>query len=154
MRIWKPIVFAFSLLICSGASAQVVDGDTFKLKGEMIRLVGIDAPELRQRCVNDGELYYCGLASKAALDGLISGLVVTCYTKHKDRYGRNLSVCFVNGRELNAEMVRLGWAIAYRKYSNVYVEQEDEARKARRGIWKGGFVAPWVWRKRMRERGS
>jgi hypothetical protein len=39
-----------------------------------------------------------------------------------------------------------GWALAYRRYSMDYVAAEDEARKAKRGMWRGTFVKPWEWR--------
>ena len=39
-------------------------------------------------------------------------------------------------------MVRAGFATAYRRYSNEYVDEENEARNARRGIWAGEFTNP------------
>jgi hypothetical protein len=42
--------------------------------------------------------------------------------------------------------VSAGWAPAYRGYSMDYVDAENEARKARRGMWRGTFVKPRVWR--------
>ena len=36
--------------------------------------------------------------------------------------------------------------LAYRRYSTKYVEQEEAAREAGRGVWAGRFVAPWNWR--------
>jgi endonuclease YncB( thermonuclease family) len=37
--------------------------------------------------------------------------------------------------------------LAYRRFSLDYVDEEAEARAARRGIWAGGFVKPWEWRR-------
>jgi endonuclease YncB( thermonuclease family) len=48
--------------------------------------------------------------------------------------------------DLGAWLVRAGLAIAYRKYSTVYVDDEDAARRARRGLWAGEFVEPSQWR--------
>jgi hypothetical protein len=42
------------------------------------------------------------------------------------------------------------WALAYRRYSMDYVAAENTAREARRGIWKGKFIAPWDWRRGKR----
>ena len=42
------------------------------------------------------------------------------------------------------------WALAYRRYSMDYVDEEAEARQARAGMWRGKFVAPWVWRRGKR----
>jgi hypothetical protein len=41
-------------------------------------------------------------------------------------------------------------ALAYRKYSTEYVDEEDAARAAQLGIWRGGFVPPWEWRSGQR----
>ncbi len=43
-----------------------------------------------------------------------------------------------------------GWALAYRRYSPDYVDEEAEAQAARRGIWAGEFVKPWEWRRGKR----
>jgi hypothetical protein len=45
-------------------------------------------------------------------------------------------------------MVRQGWALAFVKYSSVYVHDEEIARNAQRGVWSGAFIAPWDWRHR------
>ena len=37
--------------------ATVIDGDTIEIRGQRIRLWGIDAPEGKQRCVKDGKLW-------------------------------------------------------------------------------------------------
>jgi endonuclease YncB( thermonuclease family) len=42
-------------------------------------------------------------------------------------------------------LVSAGWALAYRRYSMDYVDAEDEARKAKRGMWSGSFVKPLIW---------
>ncbi len=41
-------------------------------------------------------------------------------------------------------------ALAYRRYSLDYVDQEADAQAARRGIWAGEFVKPWEWRRGKR----
>ena len=55
-------------------------------------------------------------------------------------------MCYFGPYDLNARMVRNGWALAYRRYSMDYVEAEGEAKEAKRGMWKGEFVLPWEWR--------
>ena len=45
-------------------------------------------------------------------------------------------------------MVREGYALAFVKYSTVYVDDEIAAREAQRGLWSGAFIAPWDWRHR------
>ena len=46
-------------------------------------------------------------------------------------------------------MVKNGWAIAYRKFSD-YVGDENFARLNKLGIWKGDFAEPELWRKQNR----
>ena len=53
-------------------------------------------------------------------------------------------------RDLGLWMVANGHALAYRRYSTDYAEQEDLARHTRRGLWAGSFVAPWDWRRGQR----
>jgi hypothetical protein len=48
-------------------------------------------------------------------------------------------------------MVRAGFALAYRRYSNDYVDEENEARNAKRGLWAGEFTKPWDYRRETRE---
>ncbi len=50
------------------------------------------------------------------------------------------------GYQLSEGMTYTGWALALRPVSERYVAFEERARTARRGLWKGLFVAPWEWR--------
>ena len=45
-------------------------------------------------------------------------------------------------------MVLNGWAIAYRYYSTDYIEEEEEAKQKKRGIWIGDFEEPYLFRKK------
>ena len=65
-----------------------------------------------------------------------------------DTYGRSLALCRLAEENLNSWMVRLGWAMAFIRYSKAYVSDEGEAREAQRGMWSGAFIAPWDWRHR------
>lgn len=89
-----------------------------------------------------------GRRATAALSGRIGARTVACSQRDIDRYGRVVAVCRAGGEDLNAWLVRQGWAVAYRRYSRDYVSVENEARRARRGIWAGSFVPPEDWRHR------
>ena len=131
--------------------AQVVDGDTLQVAGERVRLQGIDAPETRQSCSIGGIGYACGENAKRLLMGATAGKVITCKGEKRDRYGRLVAVCYAGDDDLNAMMVRDGWALAYRRYGKEYVGAETEARAQGAGMWQGTFVEPWEWRRQARE---
>ena len=131
--------------------AQIHDGDTLAIGQRRIRIADIDAPELRQTCRRaDGADWVCGEAATEALRALVVG-GVTCITQSHDRYGREVASC-TNGRkqDLGAEMVRLGWALAYTRFSAAYIAQEATARQAQAGIWSGSFLRPEEFRHRGR----
>jgi endonuclease YncB( thermonuclease family) len=149
----------FSLLLSASAVAEavsgqadIVDGDTLSVRGEKtrIRLYGVDAPEGQQTC-EDGssKRYLCGSRAADALSEIIGrNGRVTCEEEDRDRYGRVVAVCKANGRDINAELIRQGWAVEYKQYSDGrYSKEESEARKAKRGLWAGKFVLPWEWRR-------
>ena len=130
---------------------RVVDGDTIVIGKDRIRLHGIDAPEQRQTCSHHDLEWACGEAATGALSEMVGDNSVTCRGNKRDRYDRLIAVCFVAGRNLNASMVRDGWAVAYRKYSTDYVVAERNAAAKLRGIWKGNFTRPWEWREKKRK---
>ena len=55
---------------------QVVDGDTVKFGSQLVRLLGIDAPDRGQTC-DDGQ-WHPGPLAKKALEEFIAGRPVTC----------------------------------------------------------------------------
>jgi endonuclease YncB( thermonuclease family) len=128
--------------------ARVIDGDTIELEGERIRFHGIDTPEARQLCKASGAEYRCGDNATAFLVDLISDDPVTCIGDTRDRYKRLIGVCYVGEFDLNAALVRAGWAVAYRRYSTDYVGDEDAARSDGVGMWRGSFEMPWEWRRK------
>lgn len=130
--------------------ARIIDGDTIQVSGERVRLHGIDAPESRQSCMLSGADWPCGQNAARALTSVTNGQVVTCKGNRRDRYGRLVAVCYVGADDLNARMVRDGWALAYRRYASDYVDQEVQARAAGSGIWQGQFIEPWDWRRQSR----
>ncbi|MCF1708883.1 thermonuclease family protein [Tabrizicola sp. J26] len=125
---------------------EAVDGDTLILRGEKIRLFGIDAPEHDQTCDRDGKNWDCGKWSGQQLAQLLRGRSVTCEGDAHDRFGRLLAVCRVEGQILNAALVRDGAAYAYRRYSNAFVPEENIARSEKRGLWAARMVTPEAYR--------
>ena len=131
--------------------ASVIDGDTLDIHGKRIRLYAIDSPESEQTCVRrNGSHWRCGQRAALALADKIGRGTVTCLGRDRDRYGRIVAVCQLDGEDLNGWMVSNGWAVAYRRYGKDYVPQEDTAHSEHLGIWEGTFDMPWNWRHRRR----
>ena len=128
---------------------RVVDGDTITVGETRIRLEGIDAPETAQTC---GRKWFgvwpCGTAATEALVQLIGRKPVSCQPRGLDKYGRTLAVCFVDGHDINAQMVRQGYAWAFVRYSTSYVREEAAARAEGVGIWQGEAMPAWEFRSR------
>ena len=154
----RALALAAALLFITPALAQgitgparVVDGDTLEIAGQRIRLHGIDAPESRQWCRIGMAEVECGKKATKALRRLIAGNPVVCQERDVDRYGRIIAVCLnAEGQDVGAELVRQGWALAYRQFSQDYVGQEREAKAGKAGLWVMDFVEPWEWRRGVR----
>ena len=133
--------------------AWIVDGDSLRMGGRSIRLDGIDAPEWDQTCLDaNGRTWRCGRAASRALRERIHGQTVSCQPRAIDRYGRTIAVCtLADGSDVNAWMVRQGWAIAS-GFSGIYASEEAEAKAAKRGIWDGTFISPASWRRQKSDR--
>jgi endonuclease YncB( thermonuclease family) len=145
------ILRQFNRVAIEPGAVEVIDGDSMRRGKEEIRLNGIDAPEYRQTCREaDGKEWSCGREAAAALRGLVRRADVRCDGIETDRYGRIVADCYSGALSLGGEMVRLGWAIAYRQHSLKYVAQEEEAKRAKRGIWRGTFEDPENWREEHR----
>ncbi len=128
-----------------------IDGDSLRKGEREYRLHGIDAPELHQTCTRaDGGSFACGRAARDHLRSLVRGKTLDCDILETDRYGRLVAECRAGTLDINREMVRSGWAIAYRRHGSDHVDAEADARQAGRGLWQGTFETPERWRERQR----
>lgn len=149
------IIIVVLLIFSSRVSAEIIlglpiitDGDTIKIVNKRIRFHGIDAPEKKQICKKNFKKYSCGKEATNVLIKKIDRKVVKCTVQDKlDRYNRYIGVCFVGEVNLNKWMVRNGYALAYRRYSDDYIRDEEYAKKNKFGLWSGQFIHPEKWRK-------
>jgi micrococcal nuclease len=128
----------------------VKDGDTIVLllngSEQTVRLQHIDCPEKRQPF---------GTKAKQTTASLCFGQWVSLdKTTQRDRNGRLLAeVYLADGTCVNKELVRLGMAWHFKKYSKDrhYAALEVQARQQGVGLWRDASpIAPWVWRKQTR----
>ena len=139
VRTWKGVV------------AWVIDGDSIRVRPDgkektvEIRLVGIDAPEYKQPRGRDALHFVIGTAK---------GKKVAVEDRGKDRYGRTLARVYLpDGRILNHEILRAGWAWWFRRFKDSQPDAgelkkiEAEAKKKRFGLWADPHPKPpWDWR--------
>jgi endonuclease YncB( thermonuclease family) len=131
----------------TGRVVGITDGDTIKVlhagRAETVRLQGVDAPEKRQAYGERARRYAADLAFDRTVVVRGAG---------RDRSGRLLGeVVLPDGRSLNQELVRAGYAWWFRRYSRDarLARLEDEARAGRRGLWADQAPeAPWDFRVR------
>lgn len=129
--------------------AKIIDGDTLEIAGQRVRLYGVDAPEADQVCRNKhGKPYDCGTNAIRTLALIVGGKKVSCAEQGKDEDGTVLAVCRLGRFDLGMQMVQMGWALAVPETGQAYRRAELAARAVPEGLWKGGFDAPWDWRRR------
>lgn len=144
----KSVLIAMVMAAAPAAAQTAIDGDTIKLDGTTFRLWGIDAMESRQACA-DG--WAGGREATGYLAGLMRGRVIACEARAVDRYGRTVAMCRADGEDLGAAMVSAGMALAFRRYSVDYIEQEAAAKAAGLGLHAHDCLPAWEWRAQRRQ---
>ena len=139
----------------SGMVVGVTDGDTIKVMGShnkqvRIRLYGIDTPE-------KGQAF--GKKAKQFTSEMIYGKIVEVDPVTVDRYGRTIALVYdTDGKSLNEELVRAGFAWVYTRYCDWAICEtweglETEAREAKLGLWSDPrAIAPWEFRRKKRRK--
>ncbi len=125
----------------------MIDGDTVQLSdGQMVRYIGIDAPETHRRegahWVDDPQPF--GLEATRANQQLVEGQRVRLEydVETHDRYGRLLAYVYRGDRMINATLLEEGDATTLTIPPNVrYAERfrvlAAQARRDGRGLWRG-----------------
>jgi endonuclease YncB( thermonuclease family) len=124
----------------AGRVVRIADGDTLTILDRTntqhrIRLQGIDAPESHQAF---------GTQSKKNLSDLVFAQEVTALCDKTDQYGRMVCKIMIGDRDINLEQIKAGMAWHYKDYEReqspadreLYTRAEDDARVARRGLWR------------------
>jgi endonuclease YncB( thermonuclease family) len=119
--------------------ARIVDGDTVQCDGiGPVRLIGVDAPERDQGAFGPA-------AADALADLLPRGSTVGLEpdVTARDQFGRVLGYLWREGRLVNWEMVRRGWAVTLTwppnvQYASALSDAERLAERGRVGLWAHG----------------
>jgi endonuclease YncB( thermonuclease family) len=138
---------------------RVTDGDTITVitggQKLTIRLVGIDAPEKSRKKNDPGQPF--SQASTKYLAGMVLNKNVDIVSYGTDRYDRTLGVVYVDGKNVNLEMIKGGLAEVYKGKpakgfdNEPYWNAEKKAQEAAIGMWSLGdkYISPKDWRKNM-----
>ena len=110
------------------ADVAVVDGETLRLSGVVVRLAGVSAPARGDECRPGLD---CGGAASSSLASLVRDRSVRCDLEDTGG-GRPTGSCFAGPEDLSRGVVERGWARADRADLR---DSEREARDARRGLW-------------------
>lgn len=141
----SPLLSLSTEKVLHGQVIDVLDGDTVKLRSDWhiykIRLAGIDAPEKQQAY---------GVQSKIYLEHLIADKDVSIKVLSCDQYGRYVGKIYLNGKDINGEMIRSGYAWHYNHFDSnpVYAGFMLNAQRSNRGLWQEVHpTPPWIFRK-------
>ena len=132
----------------TGIVVKVTDGDTVTVlvagnRQEIIRLADIDAPEKGQPFSEKSRIF---------LSDMVAGKTVRVEYSRRDLYGRILGVVFVDGKNVNEELLKAGLAWNYHYSRNKrYAELEAEAKRQRLNIFsERNPVSPYDYRRGKR----
>jgi hypothetical protein len=105
-----------------------------------VRLSGIEVPERAQLCGKEGSKWRCAEAAQTTLSKVVSSRPIRCTLSGTDQTGQLLGRCSLDSVDINAELVRQGYAFA--ESGGRFVAQEKEARSAKAGMWVGDALRP------------
>ena len=133
--------------------ASVVSGDTLRLNTQLVKLAGIEAPEPEQSCGGQGReaRWRCGEAARAGLRDLVRGKQVRCDVGAANGKGIMSGTCKIGTTDVAADLVTRGHVFANQGLFSSYSRLEQDARNAKRGLWKGASERPEEYRARLWE---
>jgi len=148
-----------------GYVTKISDGDTIQVNCQgakvKVRLYGIDAPETEKSNKKTGHVSKPGQPygeeAYQALKSKVNRKSVKLDIMAVDQYKRSVGIVWLDGKNINKEMVAEGYAWAYRQYldrphASEYIELEDQARAKRLGLWEqNNPQPPWEFRRSLKK---
>jgi endonuclease YncB( thermonuclease family) len=142
-----PAVAAPPATATLAGRASAISGDVLRVDGQLVRLAGIETPELKQPCFkSNGRHWNCAASAKAALDKIVRGNSVNCARSGQDDEGRIVATCRIDDADIAENLVRGGHVFAASGMFASYGSAESEARSATIGVWQGETARPGEWR--------
>ncbi|MBM3507583.1 MAG: thermonuclease family protein [Alphaproteobacteria bacterium] len=146
----------------SGA-AYILDANTLRIGGTLVRLAGTDAPETPQSCglaAGRGPTH-AGIFARGMLSNMTMGKRIHCVIERRPGDDRNFGVCGeadaagtamrAGTQTLNEQMLAAGWAVADRVHPRAdYADLQIKADRDNVGLWQGPFMRPDDWRRGYR----
>lgn len=130
-RVFDRLAPSADRVSADASGVAVIDGETLRLGDQVVRLHGVQAPARGSPCGGGQD---CGGQAASALAGLVRDHRVNCRLLGRDRQGRPLASCEVNGMDLGRTIVASGWARADAGAADL-ADLEAQARRQRRGLW-------------------
>jgi micrococcal nuclease len=121
---------------------KVISGDTIQLEsGEIVRYLGINAPELYRRKEGGAEFYAREALKYNKKLVFMKKVRIEYDVEKKDSQGRLLGYVFVKSLFVNGELVKLGYARAVVKppnvkYRDLLVDYQKKAAEQEKGLWQ------------------
>lgn len=152
----KLILILIAVILFAGSlqaetltgKAVAVDGNHIEVKGETVKLRGMDAPDLAQNCqTRKGKAQLCGRLAKQYLARMLENRELECSGERRNAKGHLLVICKIGPFLVNEQMVLNGWALADPMDGEIYKRAELFAKIRKEGMWRGKFLPPWQWRK-------
>jgi endonuclease YncB( thermonuclease family) len=135
--------------------AVAISGGSLRIGHTVVRLAGIEAPEIQQTCLKDsGKRWHCGTAARDALSRLVRRRSVTCDVPASTGAATVEGSCTVRGIDLASELVRQGHVFATVGLFSRYSGLEGEARAAKLGVWQGDADRPADYRAKLWDEAS
>lgn len=123
--------------------AVVQSGDLLQLNGVKLRLFGIAAPHLGQKCSVGRQVYPCGDYARLMLEKIVSENLLRCQIT-SETSKLTVGRCYSKNKDVSALMIGAGWAFAWRANSRTYAPLEAKAQARKVGLWRGRVTAPWL----------
>ncbi len=131
--------------------ATVLSGDLIRVSGTTVRLAGVEAPELGQKCMGaNKKTWGCGEAARSAVERIVKAKSVRCDLSGTDEGGHSLGTCLTvntgTSQNIAEELVRAGAVFAGGGLFSSLTSIEGEAKAKKLGLWKGEAERPSAYR--------